>query len=180
MNIIKKHPYLSGVVAGAALLTGLVMNSERYSTLAMATVVEEKYVIEKTSGDKPTEKKHYVLNLEVEEQTGEGTAKRMCTLYVKENEKGLMPIDVLEDVISTGSTLFLSYVEKGVLGGGPSPIYSIGCFGTIDSAHIRVVGPGENQEAVRQQLTQDLKEWKEQELRRARAESGFYDGRHVW
>ncbi|MEK6846012.1 MAG: hypothetical protein AABY26_04590 [Nanoarchaeota archaeon] len=181
-NYFVRHPYWSA--AAAIVIPGIgvtLATSKPDPTLVKGIVLEEKYVSSDTyalekniiSADKTTEEKtkkpqSYLLHVKVYEPTEEGTTERLCTFYIKEDDR--MPVAVLDEVISAGSTVYLHYYDSGITLHSAESLYQISCFGMLLSTEIKGVHSWESSEVVKKSLEDHLEEVRVQELKRAKEE----------
>lgn len=195
-NFFARHPYL--IATAAIAIPGIavtIATSKTVPTVVEGTVLEEKYVASmsyaterstiasdlalaekeaeasptKVTVEKTKKPEDYLLHLKVYEPTEEGTTERLCTLYVKEDDK--MPVAVLDEAISPGSKVYLHYYGKGVALHSADPVYPLGCFGMIPSSELRVVSAWESSETVKKSLEGHLEELQKLDLERAKLEA---------
>ena len=171
---LRSHPFITTLAALAT--AGIIYKgctSEKFSTVAQGEVVDKKYI-------KDEKNSYYVLDLHIHEPKNTPYAKeinteeylRNCRLYVTGDDK--MPLAVLDDTISAGSTVFIPYWEQGFPLGAAETIYKEGCMGQVASSNVRVVLPGESAEQARTNLENKLEQAREEGIRRAKWESLQY------
>ena len=172
----KKIIYGTIATTVAAIATSPFYLTEKYDTLAIGTVLEERVVNEESKESKEG-KGTYLLHLRMEDARMKDK-NRICTLYVAPHND--MPLAALNAIISPGSKVVLPYVESQLCWREPKPVYDVACFGKIDSNHIKVIDHFTNSEAVKAQLQGTLQQERQKELQQARQEMRIYHAGEKW
>ncbi len=170
MNKKIKYGIIGGALLGLGVFSTSIYRSEKYNTLVMAQVLEEK-IIKDASAKESNE--HYVLHLNIKDDKN-----RPCTLYVSPEKE--MPISVLQEGITPGSNIALKYWEERAFWRSPVPVYDVGCFGTIASNKLEVITAFESSDAVKAKLQGKLDQEKQREIQRANLEIGLYHAASKW